>query len=112
MTTSVNMLILGHGEMGQAMEYLLKDHHSLAIWEKFPRTNHRYISLEEGAPHADIALFCLPVNPQREVIQLSRHWDWKISSPPPPAKTRITMNWDANWQEKKAMTLPEKDHTR
>ena len=69
MTTSVNMLILGHGEMGQAMEYLLKDHHSLAIWEKFPRTDHRYISLEEGAPHADIALFCLPVNPHREVTQ-------------------------------------------
>ncbi len=69
MTTSVNVFILGHGEMGQAMEYLLKDHHSLAIWEKFPRTNHRYISLVEGASHADIALFCLPVNPHREVTQ-------------------------------------------
>ncbi|TXI16785.1 MAG: hypothetical protein E6Q62_10790, partial [Nitrosomonas sp.] len=63
MTTSFNVLILGHGEMGQAMEFLLKDHHSLAIWEKFPHIDHSYTSLDEGIPRADIVLFCLPVNP-------------------------------------------------
>ncbi|MCE7913769.1 MAG: hypothetical protein DYH15_03600 [Nitrosomonas sp. PRO4] len=68
MTTSFNVLILGHGEMGQAMEYLLKNHHSLAIWEKFPRTQHPYISLDEGVPRADIVLFCLPVNPHGGVV--------------------------------------------
>jgi len=69
MTTSFNVLILGHGEMGQAMEFLLKDHHSLAIWEKFPHIDHSYTSLDEGIPRADIVLFCLPVNPHREVMQ-------------------------------------------
>ncbi len=69
MTTPVNVLILGHGEMGQAMEFLLKDHHQLAIWEKFPQILHPYITLEEGVPQADIVLFCLPVNPHREIVQ-------------------------------------------
>lgn len=69
MTTSINVLILGHGEMGQAMAYLLQDHHKIAIWEKFPCTRHDYISLEQGVPRADIVLFCLPVNPHREVAQ-------------------------------------------
>lgn len=35
MTASFQILILGYGEMGHAMEYLLKDHYQLAIWENF-----------------------------------------------------------------------------
>lgn len=69
MTTTVNVLILGYGEMGQAMEYLLKDRHPLDTWEKFPRNNFASANLEESAPAADVALFCLPVNPHREVVQ-------------------------------------------
>ena len=65
----MQILILGHGEMGQAMEYLLKDRHNLAIWQKFPKDNYPYVILEESAPHADLVLFCLPVNPHREVVQ-------------------------------------------
>ncbi len=69
MAIPFKILILGHGEMGQAMEYLLKDRHNLAIWEKFPRKNHPYVILEESAPQADIVLFCLPVNPHPEIVQ-------------------------------------------
>ncbi|QOJ23112.1 MAG: hypothetical protein HRU78_05175 [Gammaproteobacteria bacterium] len=69
MTTSLQILILGHGEMGHAMEFLLKDRHTLSIWEKFPHIDRPYVTLEQSAPHADIVLFCLPVNPHREVIQ-------------------------------------------
>ena len=69
MAIPLKVLILGHGEMGQAMEYLLKDRHQLDIWEKFPRSNYPYVVLEESVPHADIVLFCLPVNPHREVVQ-------------------------------------------
>jgi glycerol-3-phosphate dehydrogenase (NAD(P)+) len=69
MTTSLQILILGHGEMGHAMEFLLKDRHMLSIWEKFPHIDRPYVTLEQSAPHADIVLFCLPVNPHREVIQ-------------------------------------------
>lgn len=70
MTTSLHILILGHGEMGHAMEYLLKSRHILAIWEKFPRNDYPYVTLAQSAPHADIVLFCLPVNPHRDVIRL------------------------------------------
>ncbi len=69
MTESFRVLILGHGEMGQAMEYLLKDRYALDIWEKFPQNNYPSVILEESAPHADVVLFCLPVNPHREVVQ-------------------------------------------
>ena len=69
MTISFRILILGHGEMGQAMEYLLKDQHSLDIWEKFPQDNYPSVILEESAPQADIVLFCLPVNPHREIVR-------------------------------------------
>lgn len=69
MTASFQILILGYGEMGHAMEYLLKDHHQMAIWEKFPHADFCSAVLEESAPHADIVLFCLPVSPHQEVIQ-------------------------------------------
>ncbi len=69
MTTPLKILILGHGEMGQAMEYLLEDRHTVDIWEKFPCKNHPYVIWKESAPQADIVLFCLPVNPHREVVQ-------------------------------------------
>ena len=69
MTASFQILILGYGEMGHAMEYLLKDHHQLAIWNKFPNAGFSSAVIEESAPHADIVLFCLPVNPHQEVVQ-------------------------------------------
>ena len=69
MTTARQILILGHGEMGQAMDYLLKSQHTIDIWEKFPRFDFPYVSLQESVPRADIVLFCLPVNPHREVAQ-------------------------------------------
>lgn len=69
MTTPVKILILGHGEMGHAMEYLLKGRHTLDIWEKFPQSNDTYVNLKDSVPQADIVLFCLPVNPHRTVVQ-------------------------------------------
>ncbi len=69
MTLPSQILILGHGEMGHAMEYLLESQYKLSIWEKFPQNDYPYVALEDGAAHADVVLFCLPVNPHREVIQ-------------------------------------------
>ena len=62
------VLILGYGEMGHAMEFLLKEQ-QLDIWEKFPRNNFQSVVLEEAVPQADIVLFCLPVNPHREIAR-------------------------------------------
>lgn len=67
-TEQFRVLILGYGEMGHAMEHLLKAHHQPDIWEKYPQPGFQSVILEETAPDADIVIFCLPVNPHREII--------------------------------------------
>lgn len=69
MTDKLRILILGYGEMGHAMEYLLENKQQLDIWDKYPQENFKSASLEDVAPQADIVLFCLPVNPHREVAE-------------------------------------------
>jgi len=67
MSKQLSVLILGYGEMGHAMEYLLHDHFQLAIWDKYPQRGLISIELEAAARVADVVLFCLPVNPHREI---------------------------------------------
>lgn len=73
------VLILGHGEMGRAMEYLLREYLlqeqlQLDIWERHPKDNASPVILEEAASQADIVLFCLPVNPHQEIVkQIAPH---------------------------------------
>lgn len=55
--------------MGHAMEHLLKERQQLDIWEKYPQDNFQSVVLEDAAPEADIVLFCLPVNPHREIVK-------------------------------------------
>ncbi len=69
MTDKTRVLVLGYGEMGHAMEFLLAERVSLDIWEKFPKDDFRSVVLENAAPRADIVLFCLPVNPHRAVVE-------------------------------------------
>ncbi len=65
--TASNVLILGYGEMGHAMQYLLAERHSLYIWDKFPALGVTSVALEVAAPLADFVIFCLPVKPHFEV---------------------------------------------
>ena len=69
MTERFRVLILGHGEMGHAMEHLLQGRQQLDIWEKYPQDNFQSVVLEDAAPRADVVLFCLPVNPHREIAK-------------------------------------------
>ena len=74
MKEQFNVLVLGHGEMGQAMEYLLKDQSQLAIWERHPKEKTRPVILEDAASQADMIIFCLPVNPHRQIAkQIAPH---------------------------------------
>ncbi len=74
MEEQFRVLVLGHGEMGQAMEYLIKDQSQLDIWERHPKDKTQPIVLEDAASQADIVLFCLPVNPHREIAkQIAPH---------------------------------------
>lgn len=74
MDKQYSVLILGYGEMGHAMEYLLRDNHQLLIWEKYPQSGFKSVELEAAVPKADIILFCLPVNPHREVLESIQKW--------------------------------------
>lgn len=69
MGESNKVLILGYGEMGHAMEYLLTGHHQLFIWDKFPSAGFQSVALDDCVPRADVIIFCLPVNPHREVVE-------------------------------------------
>lgn len=64
-----NVLILGYGEMGHAMECLLGDRHELSIWDKFPPVGFTSVVLKQAVPEADFILFCLPVNPHRDIVK-------------------------------------------
>ena len=67
--TPSTVLILGYGEMGHAMQMLLKDRHDLHIWDRFPSPAMKSVVLEDAAPQADFVVFCLPVKPHREVAE-------------------------------------------
>ena len=69
MSKQLSVLVLGYGEMGHAMEYLLKDRFQLSIWDKYPQHDFISTDLETAAPVADVVLFCLPVNPHRDIAK-------------------------------------------
>jgi glycerol-3-phosphate dehydrogenase (NAD(P)+) len=57
------VLIVGYGEMGHALEYLLAEKHDIRIWSLFTQNN-----LEEEVTKADVILLCLPVNAHVEIL--------------------------------------------
>ena len=57
------ILILGYGEMGHAMEFLLSAKHDVSVWS---RTSRAILENEVAAAH--IIIFCLPVNAHHEMI--------------------------------------------
>ena len=62
----LRVLILGYGEMGHAMEYLLAARYDVRIWS-LDGVKGRDSTLEDEVPWAQVILFCLPVNPHHEV---------------------------------------------
>ena len=65
----LKVLILGYGEMGHALEYLLAEKHDVRIWSLNSDT-----ILEEEVSKAQVILFCLPVNPHLEItLRIAPH---------------------------------------
>ena len=62
----LRVLVLGYGEMGHAMEYLLAARHDVRIWS-LDGVKGRDSTLEDEVPWAQVILFCLPVNPHYEI---------------------------------------------
>lgn len=66
---STSVLVLGHGEMGKAMERLLAGRTALAIWDKFPQAGFPSVALADAGPGADIVIFCLPTVAHGPVLE-------------------------------------------
>ncbi|MBI5435537.1 MAG: hypothetical protein HY937_00210 [Nitrosomonadales bacterium] len=63
----LRVLILGYGEMGHAMEYLLAARHDVRIWNMGTVVKGVHSTLEDEVAEAQVILFCLPVNPHHEI---------------------------------------------
>lgn len=64
------VLVLGHGEMGRAMEFLLASRHLLRIWQRHPSPDLAPVDLETAVPESDVILFCLPAVAHASVAAL------------------------------------------
>jgi glycerol-3-phosphate dehydrogenase (NAD(P)+) len=63
----IRVLILGYGEMGHAMEFLLAPRQPLRIWQRHPPAGDALVNLEAAVPESDVILFCLPAAAHAEV---------------------------------------------
>ena len=68
------VLILGRGEMGQAMEFLLAPRHQVQTWQRHPAATETPLQLSEAVPGSDFILFCLPATAHAEVAALIGTW--------------------------------------
>ena len=70
----IRVLILGHGEMGQAMEFLLAPNHPFRIWQRHPPAGAAPLDLSAAVPVGDVILFCLPATAHAEVAaRIAQH---------------------------------------
>lgn len=60
----LRVLILGYGEMGHALEFLLAEKHDVSIWSRSSPT-----SLESATANAQVIIYCLPVNAHYDISQ-------------------------------------------
>ena len=68
------VLILGYGEMGHAMEFLLAPLHALHIWQRRPPAGVAPVNLAAVVPASDVILFCLPATAHSAVVaQIAPH---------------------------------------
>jgi glycerol-3-phosphate dehydrogenase (NAD(P)+) len=62
------VLIVGYGEMGHAMEYMLAGKHQLAIYDSRPAGGLPSINVEQQAALADFLLLCVPASPHHDLL--------------------------------------------
>lgn len=68
-TPSSRVLIIGYGEMGHAMEFLLSARHTLAIHDIDPPAGMQSIDFDTEAARADFVLLCVPTQPIEALLQ-------------------------------------------
>jgi glycerol-3-phosphate dehydrogenase (NAD(P)+) len=68
--TKRNVLIVGYGEMGHAMQHLLRARHRLAIYDTRPIAGLAPVDVEREAASADVVLFCIPAQPLSKMLSM------------------------------------------
>lgn len=69
-----SVLILGHGEMGHALEGLLAPRHAVTVWEKNLADGTENLALETAATGRQFILFAVPAVPHAELAaRIARH---------------------------------------
>lgn len=63
MAVKHKVLIVGYGEMGHALQYLLGNRHQLCIYDSRPVEGLAPVDVEQEAATADFILFCIPSQP-------------------------------------------------
>ena len=64
------IVMLGHGEIGRALESALVPRHRISVWETNLDTWEENVPLEELLePGCDLILFALPTSPHREIAE-------------------------------------------
>lgn len=69
MKDAPRVLIIGYGEMGHAMEYLLAGRCDLQVWTRRPVPGHEPVALATAVSAATVILYCIPVTPLADVAQ-------------------------------------------
>lgn len=69
MSIRKEVLILGYGEMGHAMQTLLEPFHEISIWNRSTVDGKDFLPLESLVPKAEIIIFCLPVNAHEDLVK-------------------------------------------
>jgi len=66
---SSRVLVIGYGEMGHAMNFLLGEKHAVAIYDIRPAAGMPGIDFESEAARADFVLLCVPTQPIEGILQ-------------------------------------------
>jgi len=61
------VLIVGYGEMGHAMQYLLQHHHDITVWH-CDTPEGMAVPLPQAAADQDFIILCIPTGPLYEVV--------------------------------------------
>lgn len=65
---AARILLIGHGEIGHAIEFLLRPRYPLVIWQRHPRAGAAPVDLAREAAGADVIFLCIPTPPHAELL--------------------------------------------
>ncbi|HBP00531.1 MAG: NAD-dependent glycerol-3-phosphate dehydrogenase domain protein [Candidatus Uhrbacteria bacterium GW2011_GWC2_41_11] len=69
-----SVLIIGAGEIGSALGFILKPHVNLMMWDRHAEKIPDMISLEQSVPKADVVFICVPAAGIRGIVsQITSH---------------------------------------